>query len=226
MRYLSLFSGLEGAALAWEPLGWECAAVSDPAACSVLACRYPHVPNLGDVTKITEQCIRDLGHIDMVIFGSPCQDVSVAGKRAGMKGKRSGLFFTAMRIIRWSRARFALWENVPGVFSDNGGRGFAAVVGEMAGVDIDVPDGGWRNAGFVLGPDALVEFAVLDAQWFGVPQRRRRVFALRDTGDWQSRPPILLERESLCGNPPPCREAREVAPTLPARSLGGGGLGT
>jgi len=231
VRYLSLFSGFEGATLAWKPLGWECAAVAeiDPAACSVLAHHYPDVPNLGDITKVTEQQIKDLGHIDIVIFGSPCQDVSIAGKRAGMKGARSGLFFTAMRVVRWSGARYALWENVPGVFSDNEGRGFAAVVGEMAGVHVDVPDGGWRNSGFFLGVEALVEWAVLDAQFFGVPQRRRRVFALRDSGDWQSRPPILLERESLCGNSPPRREAGERVASSFTPSFHGGyadGIGT
>jgi len=228
MRYLSLFSGLEGASLAWGPLGWECVAVAetDPACCAVLDCRWPGVPNLGDVTKITEEQVKGLGRIDLVVFGSPCQDVSIAGKRAGMGGKRSGLFFDAMRVVRWSGARFALWENVPGVFSDNAGRGFAAVAGEMAGVRVDVPDGGWRSAGFLLGPEALVEWRILDAQFFGLAQRRRRVFALRDSGDWQGRPPVLLEPESLRGHPAPSREAREVAPAIPARSLGGGGLGT
>lgn len=228
MRYLSLFSGLEGATLAWHHLGWECVATADiePAACAVLAAHYPDVPNLGDISKVTEQQIHDLGHIDIVVFGSPCQDVSIAGKREGMEGSRSGLFFTAMRVVRWSGARFALWENVPGVFSDHQGRGFASVVGEMAGIHVDVPKSGWRNSGFLLGADALVEWAVLDAQFFGVPQRRRRVFALRDSGDWASRPPILLESESLQGHPAPRRESGQVAPTIPARSLGGGGLGS
>ena len=103
MRYLSLFSGLEGATLAWEPLGWECAAVAEvePAACAVLAHHYPDVPNLGDVTKVTEQRITDLGHIDVVIFGSPCQDVSIAGKRAGMKRK-------AQWTVLYSNANYSL----------------------------------------------------------------------------------------------------------------------
>ena len=109
MRYLSLFSGLEGATLAWHHLGWECVATAEiePAACAVLADHYPDVPNLGDISKVTEQQIHDLGHIDIVVFGSPCQDVSIAGKREGMEGSRSGLFFTAMRVVRWSGARFA-----------------------------------------------------------------------------------------------------------------------
>jgi DNA (cytosine-5)-methyltransferase 1 len=229
MRYLSLFSGLEGATLAWHHLGWKCVATAEiePAARAVLADHYPDVPNLGDISKVTEQQIHDLGHIDIVVFGSPCQDVSIAGKREGMEGSRSGLFFTAMRVVRWSGARFGLWENVPGVFSDHQGRGFASVAGEMAGIHVDVPKSGWRNSGFLLGADALVEWAVLDAQFFGVPQRRRRVFALRDSGDWASRPPILLESESLQGHPAPRRETRkDLAPTLSARTHGGGRLGT
>jgi DNA (cytosine-5)-methyltransferase 1 len=228
VRFISLFSGFGGAELAWAPVGWECVAVAevDAAACAVLAHNWPEVPNLGNVQKITEAQIQGLGQIDAVVFGFPCQDLSVAGKRKGLKGERSGLFFDAMRIVRWSGARFAVAENVPGLFSSHSGRDFAAVVGEMAGVQPDVPDGGWSNSGFLLGSDGLVEWAVLDAQFFGVPQRRRRVFIVRDIGDWQSRPPILLERESLCGHTAPSRKAGQVAPTIPARSLGGGGLGT
>lgn len=127
MRYLSLFSGIEAATVAWHPLGWECAAVAEiePFPCAVLAHHYPPVPNIGDVTAITEEQIKALGPIDLVVFGSPCQDLSVAGKRAGLQGERSGLFFTGIRIVEWARkhngCRFALWENVPGAFSSNGG---------------------------------------------------------------------------------------------------------
>jgi DNA (cytosine-5)-methyltransferase 1 len=220
MRYLSLFSGIEAATVSWSCLGWECAAVSeiDPFCCALLKHYYPDVPNLGDVTKISRSRIEDLGPIDLVVFGSPCQDLSVAGKRAGIEGERSGLFFAAMHVVRWSGVRFALWENVPGAFSSNGGRDFAAVVREMVGVEPDVPDGRWSNSGVALGPDGLLEWCVLDAQFFGVPQRRRRIFALRDSGNWADRPPILLEPESLRGNPPARRKAREKA----AGTIGGG----
>lgn len=103
MRFLSLFSGIEAASVAWTPLGWECAAVAeiDPFACAVLAHRHPHVQNLGDITKVTEMQIAALGHLDLVVFGSPCQDLSVAGKRKGFSGERSGLFFPAINIISW-----------------------------------------------------------------------------------------------------------------------------
>ncbi len=225
MRFLSLFSGIEAASTAWEPLGWEPVAFSEiePFPCAVLAHHWPHIPNLGDVTQIEMKHIKKLGAIDIVIFGSPCQDLSVAGKRKGLQGERSGLFRSAIRIIRWARKhnglRFALWENVPGAFSTNSGRDFAAVVREMSGADVGVPSDGWKNTGVAFGREGFTEWSVLDAQWFGVPQRRRRVFALSDFGSWRDRPPILFERESLCGNPAPSREkgegtAADVAPSI------------
>ena len=229
MRYLSLFSGIEAASVAWAPLGWECAAVAEvePFPCAVLAQHYPGVPNLGDVTKITEADIRALGHIDVVVFGSPCQDLSVAGQRKGLINEhgditRSGLFFTAIDIFHWSGARFAVWENVPGAFSSGKGRDFASVVSFMAGLDgVDVPPNGWGTEGAALGDNGLLEWSTLDAQWFGVAQRRRRVFAVLDTGDWAGRPPILLEPESLRGDTAPRREAGEsithdIAPCIGA----------
>lgn len=234
MRYLSLFSGIEAATVAWQPLGWEPAAFAEiePFPCALLAHHYPDVPNLGDVTKVTEADIFALGSIDIVIFGSPCQDLSVAGKRKGLAGERSGLFHTAIDIIGWARThggcRWALWENVPGAFSSNAGRDFAVVVGELAGLDPDdlCPPKGWGTEGAAVGSEGMVEWSVLDAQWFGVAQRRRRVFALADFGDWSGRPPVLLEPARLRRDSAPSREARKVAPTIPARSTGGGGLGT
>lgn len=118
MKYLSLFSGIEAATVAWHPLGWTPVAFSeiDKTASKFLAETYPHVPNLGDVTKITEEMVKSLGKIDVIIFGSPCTDLSIAGKRLGLEGERSGLFRDAIRIIQWARKhcglRFALWENV------------------------------------------------------------------------------------------------------------------
>lgn len=225
LRYLSLFSGLEAAHLAWQPLGWTCAAVAeiDPPACAVLAHRLPGVPNLGDVSKIGDRQIAALGHIDVVIGGSPCQDLSVAGKRAGLAGARSGLFHEQLRIFHAARhlcgSRWLVWENVPGAFSSNKGRDFAVVAGALAGCELDVPTDGWGSEGVALGDNGLVEWSVLDAQWFGVAQRRRRVFAVLDTGDWSSRPPVLLEPESLRGDYPPRREAGQGAPAGAVRSV-------
>ena len=233
MRYLSLFSGMEAAHLAWHPLGWQCVGVAEiePAACALLRHRLPNVPNLGSVTDITADAIRNLGRIDVVIGGSPCQDLSVAGKRAGLAGARSGLFHEQLRIFDAARhfcgARWLVWENVPGAFSSNKGRDFAVVAGALAGCELDVPADGWGSEGVALGENGLVEWAVLDAQWFGVARRRRRVFAVLDTGDWASRSPVLLERDSLRGDSAPRREAGEgVTGTLSARTQGGGGLGT
>lgn len=232
MKYLSLFSGMECATQAWRPLGWECVGVSeiDRNACIHLAHRLPHVPNLGSVVDITEKRIAALGPIDVVIGGSPCQDLSIAGKRQGLAGARSSLFHQQMRIFDAARhlcgARWLVWENVPGAFSSNAGRDFAVVVGTMAGLEVDVPEDGWGNEGVVLGPNGLVEWCELDAQWFDLAQRRERVFAVLDTGDWSRRGPVLLERDSLRGDSAPRREAGKVAPTIPARSTAGGGLGT
>lgn len=134
MRYLSLFSGVEAAALAFLPLGWECVGVAEieKFPCAFLAHHYPDVPNLGDVTKITDEQIKALGHIDLIIGGFPCQDVSQAGKRKGFEhdGKitRSGLFYEANRIVRVAREhcglRWLILENVPGIFSSRGGARF------------------------------------------------------------------------------------------------------
>jgi DNA (cytosine-5)-methyltransferase 1 len=231
LRYLSLFSGMEAAGLAWKPLGWQCVGVAeiDPAACAVLAHQYPDVPNLGDICGITGSRLSQLGRIDVVIGGSPCQDLSVAGRRAGLVGARSGLFHEQLRVFDAARivcgARWLVWENVPGAFSSNSGRDFALVVGSLAGTELPVPEEGWGSEGVALGPNGLVEWSVLDAQWFGVAQRRRRVFAVLDTGSWSDRPPVLLEPESLRGDHPPRREAREnPTGTLTARN-GSGGVG-
>lgn len=217
MRYLSLFSGLEGASLAWRPLGWECVGVSeiDPFCCELIKQRFPSVPNLGDITKVTEEQIRALGRIDVVIGGFPCQDVSVAGARKGFHDDasggtvtRSGLFYEAMRVVRLARPRWTVIENVPGLFTSRRGRDFATVVSELAGAQFDVPAGGWRSSGVAAGPDGMVEWRTLDAQFFGVAQRRARVFLVRDSGAWADRRPVLLEREGMLGDSRPRTTAR------------------
>jgi DNA (cytosine-5)-methyltransferase 1 len=222
MRYLSLFAGIEAATVAWHGLGWTPVAFAeiDGMPCDLLASKFPHVPNLGDVSNITDAQIAALGPIDVVIGGSPCQDLSVAGKRGGLEGERSSLFHEQVRIFHAARtlcgARWCVWENVPGAFSSNRGRDFAAVVGTLAGCGIEVPREGWGCEGVALGENGLVEWGMLDAQWFGLAQRRDRVFAVLDTGDWADRPPVLLEPESLRGDSAPRRETgqRVAAGTL------------
>jgi DNA (cytosine-5)-methyltransferase 1 len=202
MRYLSLFSGVEAATLAWEPLGWEGVAFCEyaPFPSAVLAHHWPNIPNLGDITKVTEKQIKQLGSIDIVVFGSPCQDLSIAGKRKGLDGERSGLYKYAIKIIKWCikhcGTRFALWENVPGAFSSNEGADFCEVLSSLCGSKLTKPEK-WSTAGFCFGKVGLVEWCVLDAQYFGDPQRRRRVFAFADFGDWSDREPILSHSESV-----------------------------
>jgi len=208
MKYLSLFSGIEAASQAWQPLGWQPVAFAEiePFPCVVLAHHYPEIPNLGDVTTITQAQIAALGQIDVVVGGSPCIDFSIAGKRAGIAGKHSGLFHELVRIFHAAHtlcgARYLVWENVPGTLSVHQGRDFALVAGTLAGCDLAVPDNGWGTEGVALGRHGLLEWAVLDAQWFGLAQRRKRLFAVLDTGRWADRPPILLERDSVRGDCP------------------------
>ena len=230
MKFLSLFSGIEAASVAWKPLGWECVGFSeiDPFPCAVLSHHYPDVPNLGDITQISERDIKDLGKIDLIVFGFPCQNLSVAGNRKGLKGKSSGLFYEAIRIIEYARKhcglRFALLENVPGSFSSNKGDDFREVVRELsANRDINTPKNGWGSTGVALGENGLVEWRLLDAQYFGLAQRRKRVFAIVDFGNWQDRPPILLEPKGVCGDTPPSREAGEKVAAIATQRLASGG---
>ena len=246
MRYGSVCSGIEAATMAWHPLGWAPAFFSEIEAfpSAVLAHHYGSnmpgepiatngVPNLGDMTKFEEW--PDYA-IDLLVGGTPCQDYSVAGLRAGMDGIRGSLTLTYAAIARRYRPRWVAWENVPGVFSSNGGRDFASFLGLLSGQRIEVPRDGWGNAGVVPGYNRAYGLAwrVLDAQYvrvdgFGraVPQRRRRVFVVGYLGDWRLAAAVLLEREGLRGNPAPSRQAGEKpAPTISSRPTGGGGLGT
>lgn len=207
MRFLSVCSGIEAASVAWTPLGWEAVAFSEiePFPCAVLAHRYPSVPNWGDMTKFQEWPDAD---VDLLCGGTPCQSFSVAGLRQGLADPRGNLMLTFGSIAAKYRPRWLVWENVPGVLSSNGGRDFGAFLGML----------GQLGYGFA--------YRVLDAQYFGVPQRRRRVFVVGCLGDWRRAAAVLFERHSLSGHPAPSRESGKVAPTIPSRSTGGGGLGT
>ena len=194
MRYMSVCSGVEAASLAWRGLGWEPVAFSEiePFPCAVLAERFPGVPNLGDMTKIkgeedgaiTNGLFRIEGGIDLLVGGTPCQDVSVAGKREGLvEGKRSSLAFSYIRLARQARARWLVWENVPGVLTAGSGRDFAAFVGQLAGWEVPVPAKGWGNGGIIQNQRGGygLAYRVLDAQHTrvpgfpgAIPQRRRR----------------------------------------------------
>jgi DNA (cytosine-5)-methyltransferase 1 len=202
MKYLSLCSGIEAATVAWHPLGWEAVAYSEiekfPS--QVLAHHYPSTPNLGDMTKFKEWSIES--NVDLLVGGTPCQSFSVAGLRKGLDDPRGNLMLTYLAIADKYRPRWLVWENVPGVLSSNGGRDFGSFLGGLA------------ECGYGFA------YRVLDAQFFGVAQRRRRVFVVGYLGDWRPAAAVLFERHSLSGHPAPSREKREVTPTLTKEGTG------
>jgi DNA (cytosine-5)-methyltransferase 1 len=152
----------------------------DPKARSVFRNNHPGIPVYHDVREVTyERLVADGTVIPNLIFGgSPCQDLSVAGKRAGLGGERSGLFYEQCRIADEIGAEWVVWENVPGAFSSNRGEDFAAVLGGLTGNTPTVPNRGWKTGGVCVGPKRVAVWRVLDAQNFRVPQRRRRVFVV------------------------------------------------
>ena len=206
MRYISLFSGVEAATLAWEPLGWEPVAFAEiePFPSAVLVYRWPDVPNLGDVTKVDWSKYR--GTVDLVVGGSPCQAFSVAGKREGLLDDRGQLMLEYVRAVREVEPRWFLWENVPGVLSQDGGRAFGTILREMDELGYGLA---WR---------------ILDAQFFGVAQRRRRVFLVGCTGGVGASAAVLFESESVSGNTQTSKQKREVlAADARSRAAGSGG---
>lgn len=208
MRYLDVCSGISAPTMAWKPLGWQalCFAEIEAAPRAVLTHHYPDVPLRGDFTEIRGD---EYGPVDLLIGGTPCQSFSVAGLRGGLDDDRGNLALEFLRLADRARPRWLVWENVPGVLSSNGGRDFGAILGGM----------GELGYGFA--------YRVLDAQFAGVPQRRRRVFVVGHLGDWRRAAAVLFERHSLQGHPAPRREKGEgIAPTISARPTGGGGLGT
>ena len=190
MKFLSVCSGIEAASIAWEPLGWQSLAFSeiDKFPSAVLAHHWPDVPNLGDMTNHGQW--PDTLRPDLIVGGTPCQAFSVAGLRKGLADPRGNLTLTFLSILAQYRPKWMAWENVPGVLSDSTGA-FGALLGGLAKL----------GYGFA--------YRILDAQHFGVPQRRRRVFVVGYFGDWRPPAAVLFERESLSGNSPPRRETGE-----------------
>ena len=239
--------------LGWDAVAYS---EIEPFPSAVLAHHYPKVPNYGDMTRFKEWpdaciCVRlgserqgqshrtsdarlrsssDTGAasrrgdysirdehvckkcggsvIDLLVGGTPCQSFSVAGLRKGLDDPRGNLALTYLAVVDRYRPRWMVWENVPGVLSADDGRALGAFLGGLAEL----------GYGFT--------YRVLDAQHFGLAQRRARVFVVGHLGDWRRAAAVLFERESLSGHPAPRREAGEVAPTGPSRRTGGGGLGT
>ncbi len=207
MQYLSVCSGIEAATVAWHPLDWEPVAFSEidafPAA--VLSHHYQNTPNWGDMTRYKEWPDAD---VDVLVGGTPCQSFSVAGLRKGMDDPRGNLALVYLGIADHYRPKWVVWENVPGVLSSNGGRDFGAFLGGLGELGY-----GWA-------------YRVLDAQYFGLAQRRNRVFVVASARGWQRAAAVLFESSSLRGDSAPSREAGQSAPTIPSRRTAGGGLGT
>ena len=197
MNYGSVCSGIEAASVAWAPLGWSAAFVSeiDKFPCAVLAHRFPDVPLHGDFTTIEDNQYEP---IDLLVGGTPCQSFSIAGLRGGLDDDRGNLALEYLRLAQRLRPKWLVWENVPGVLSSGGGRDFGSILGGLVEL----------GYGFA--------YRVLDAQYVrvdgfarAVPQRRRRVFVVGYLGDWRRAAAVLFERESLSGHPAPSRKARE-----------------
>lgn len=190
MKYISLFSGIEAATVAWKPLGLEPLVFSEIESfpCAILAYHYPNIPNIGDVKKADWSVYR--GKAKIVVGGSPCQSFSVAGDRSGLDGA-SGLVREYFRVLKEVRPTWFVWENVPGVLSSRGGRDFNFLLKE------------WNELGY------HVAWRILDAQFFGVPQRRRRVFVVGHIRDWKSAAGVLFEREGLRGDTKKGRKTRQ-----------------
>ena len=204
--YGSVCSGVEAASLAWEGLGWKPSFFSEieDAPRAVLQHHWPDVPLHGDFTTIKEN---DYAPIDLLVGGTPCQDFSIAGLRKGIAGHRGNLTLEFLRLVERLHPRWIVWENVPGVLSIDEGKAFGAF------------GGGRGECGYGIA------YRVLDAQYYGVPQRRRRVFVVGHLGDWRPSAAVLFDGESLFGNPAPSRQTGEgfthdVAPSIKASGVG------
>jgi len=202
MRYGTFCSGIEAPSVAWPDWEPQWFSEIDAFPCEVLKHHYPDVPNLGDMTKIKGG---DLDSVDVVIAGTPCQSFSVAGQRAGLDDPRGNLALEYLRIVSESRPTWMVWENVPGVLSSEEGRDFEEILRIISELGY-----GWA-------------YRVLDAQHFGVPQRRRRVFVVGYLGDWRRAAAVLFERSCLCGHSKTRKETgKDIAGTIGGSSQEGG----
>ena len=232
MRFGSVCSGIEAASVAWGPLGWTAAWFSEiePFPCAVLKHHYPDVPNLGDMTKLPAMIRSGQVEVpDILCGGTPCQAFSVAGLRQSLDDERGNLSLMFCEIadaIDEQRKSIIFWENVPGVLStkDNA---FGCFLGALAGEDdaLVAPGGRWANAGFVDGPKRAVAWRVLDAQYFGVAQRRRRVFVVASARDDFDPAAVLFEFDGLRRDTAPSREAGQGAAHATAPCLTSSGRG-
>ena len=233
IRFGSVCSGIEAASVAWGTLGWKAAWLSEiePFPCAVLKHHYPDVPNYGDMTLLPARITSgEVEAPDLFCGGTPCQAFSVAGLRNSLDDARGNLSLTFCEIanaiddrksVRGESPSIVFWENVPGVLNtkDNA---FGCFLGALAGEDeaLIAPGGRWTNAGFIDGPQRAVAWRVLDAQYFGVAQRRRRVFVVASARDDFDPASVLFEFEGVRRDIAPSREARKVTPTISSSGTG------
>jgi len=206
LRYLSVCSGMEAASVAWEPLGFVPVGFSEiePFPCAILKHRFPNTTNYGSLTEHHTWPI-ERGAVDLLVGGTPCQSFSVAGLRKGMSDPRGNLALTFLALADRVKPKWIVWENVPGVLSSNGGRDFGAFLGALVEL----------GYGFA--------YRVLDAQHFGVPQRRRRVFVVACLGDWRAPAEVLSISEGLLGYIEKGKQKRKGVATDASASVGTGG---
>jgi DNA (cytosine-5)-methyltransferase 1 len=240
MDFGSVCSGIEAASVAWHGLGWRAAWLSEIEAfpSALLAHRYPDVPNLGDMTKIARAVLTgEVKAPGVLVGGTPCQAFSVAGLREGLSDARGQLTMSYVRLLdaidyvrgrAGERPAVAVWENVPGVLSSKD-NAFGCFLGALAGEDVELQPPGkkWANAGCVFGPSRTVAWRVLDAQYFGVAQRRRRVFVVASARKDFNPADVLFEFDGVRRDSAPSREAgEETAGTLASCTGAGGFPGT
>jgi len=208
IRYASVCDGIGAVHVAWKTLGWRCSWTSEiePFPAAVVEQRFGLV-NLGDVTEITEGMLHEQETVDLLVGGTPCQSFSVAGLRRGLADPRGNLALRFVQLAAVMQPQWIVWENVPGVLSSNKGRDFGTFLGALVEL----------GYGFA--------YRVLDAQWFGVAQRRRRVFVVGHLGDWRRAAAVLFERESVFGDPPSRAKSWERTSRPVASSLTSSGRG-
>ena len=223
LTFVELFAGVGGMSRGLETAGWRCVghAEWDAHARAVLRTQWPAVPLWGDVSQLNgHDIVQEVGPFTMLTFGAPCQDFSIAGKRSGMDGERSVLVLDALRIWEESQAPFALYENVVGMLSSNKGEDFAGILSVFVGDAVAVPARGWKGGGgIVRGRRGVAAWRVLDAQYFGVPQRRRRVFVLGTRDPRVDPAQVLSLLEGVSGHPAPRRAPRQGVATDAGASL-------
>ncbi len=229
LTYVELFAGAGGLSLGLDRAGWHCVAHAEiePHARAVLRRHWPDTPLYGDVAALDGTQFRG---VTLLSGGSPCQDLSIAGKREGLSGRRSGLFHHQVRIWRESEAPLLLWENVVGALSSNQGKDFARILSTITGAPVAVPRDGrrrrlkWANAGFIQGTRGVaLAWRVLNLREFGIPQRRRRVFILASRTSRVNPREVLLDAESVRGHSQARTEARQVDSRAAAVVAQGGG---